>query len=199
MAGDVLTSEILIEAKRLLQDDEYQSKRNRERFYDMQQQTDFSPSPNKPEPVGKDGLGIMTRKERRAMERAKEKHVATLMRSGFSEWTDITDLPNTKELTSKMNTPPFKVMMNGLFIVQMFKQDTSWGEVIRLMIRWNDARPVHDWSMFQRIKNELVGEDRVALEVYPKSSNLVDVANMYWLFVLPAGSVCPIEMQKSEG
>ena len=164
-------------------------------WYCMEHQQSRNESQFKTEPVGIDGHGIMTRKERRAMERAKEKHVATLMRSGFSEWTDITHLPHTKELTGKMTDPPYKVMMNGLFIVQMFKQQTSWGEVIRLMIRWNDARPTHDWSMFQRIKNELVGHDRVALEVYPKDSNLVDVANMYWLFVLPAGSVCPIEMQ----
>lgn len=152
----------------------------------------------KPMPAGLDGQGITTRKERRAMERAKEKHVATLMRSGFSKWTDITDLPHTKQLTGKMTDPPYKVMMNGLFIVQMFKQQNAWGECIRLMIRWNDARPTHDWSMFQRIKNELVGDDRVALEVYPNQKNLVDVANMYWLFVLPQGAMCPIEMQKDD-
>lgn len=138
---------------------------------------------------------IMTRKERRALERAKEKHVAALMRSGYSsDWTDITELESTKKLTSRMTNPPYKVVMNGRFIVQMFKQSTAWGECMRLMIRWNDARPIHDWQIFQRIKNDLVGEERTAVEVYPKQSNLVDVANMYWLFVLPEGFDCPFEM-----
>lgn len=64
------------------------------------------------------------------------------------------------------------------------------------MIRWNDARPDHDWAMFQRVKNDIYGPDRVALEVYPSETNKQDVANMYWLWVLPEEYDCPIEIKR---
>ena len=90
---------------------------------------------------------------------------------------------------------PFKVLVNGLFVVQLYDTPNEWN-AIRMMIRWADARPDHDWSMFQRIKNDLFGSDRVALEVYPSEKNKQDVANMYWLWVLPASFNCPIEVKR---
>lgn len=39
------------------------------------------------------------------------------------------------------------------------------------------------WNEKQMIKNELFGEDRFAIEVYPKTSRLVDVADVYHLWV----------------
>ena len=35
------------------------------------------------------------------------------------------------------------------------------------------------------IKNELFGENRAAIEVYPKEKNLVDVMDVYHLWVFP--------------
>ena len=49
-----------------------------------------------------------------------------------------------------------------------------------------------DWRDFQRIKNELCGEDCEALEIYPAEKRLVDTANQYHLWVLPAGMLWPI-------
>jgi hypothetical protein len=43
----------------------------------------------------------------------------------------------------------------------------------------------HDWRHFQRIKNEIAGPEREAVEIYPAESRLVDTANEYWLWVLP--------------
>jgi hypothetical protein len=140
--------------------------------------------------------GIMTRAEKRQMERAKEKHVKHLMAGGFSAFKDITDEPRTVELMGSYLTPPEKVYLNGLFVVQVFAYQCEWGDCKRVMIRWNDARPDHDWAMFQRIKNELFGINRVALEVYPSECHKQDVANMYWLFVLPKEFNCPIEVKR---
>ena len=39
----------------------------------------------------------------------------------------------------------------------------------------------------QRIKNEIAGEDAVAVEVYPKQSDIFDGADAYHLWVLPDG------------
>lgn len=138
--------------------------------------------------------GILTRDERRAMERAKEKHVRKLMQGGYNEWRDITNEPHTKSILEGMQNIPKKVYMNGTFTVQVYDTPNSWGAE-RVMIRWNDARPDHDWSLFQRIKNDLFGQDRVALEVYPSERHKQDVANMYWLWVLPKEFDCPIEFK----
>jgi hypothetical protein len=139
---------------------------------------------------------ILTRSERRQMERAKEKHVAKLMSGGFTPFKDITNDEHTQEILAKSNIRPDQVFTNGLFVVQVFDFPCDWPGVKRVMIRWNDARPDHDWAMFQKIKNELFGPERVALEVYPAESNKQDVANIYWLFVLPEGMDCPIEVKR---
>ena len=60
----------------------------------------------------------------------------------------------------------------------------SWPDMIWLSIRTADRRPVHDWRHLQRIKNELVGPEHEAVEVFPAESRLVDSANQYHLFVL---------------
>lgn len=51
-----------------------------------------------------------------------------------------------------------------------------------LSIKRNDKREIHDWRDLQRIKNELVGEEAEAVELYPAESRLVDASNQYHLF-----------------
>lgn len=41
------------------------------------------------------------------------------------------------------------------------------------------------WAVKQEIKDELFGSRAVAIEVYPAKKNLVDVADIYHLWVLP--------------
>ncbi len=43
------------------------------------------------------------------------------------------------------------------------------------------------WRDLQRIKNELAGEDRFAVQVCPPESRLIDEADMYHLWVMPGG------------
>jgi hypothetical protein len=137
---------------------------------------------------------IFTRSERRSMERAKEKHIKTMMAGGYNEWIDLTDEERSQEVIKHSLVKPVKVYRNGLFIVQVFGDSNSWGAT-KVMIRWLDARPVHDWMLFQRIKNDLFGPERIAIEVYPAESHKVDVANIYWLWILPVGFSCPVEMK----
>jgi hypothetical protein len=60
-----------------------------------------------------------------------------------------------------------------------------------LSIRRQDGAAVHDWRDFQRIKNELCGDEAEAIELYPAESRLVDGANQYHLYVL-VGARWPI-------
>lgn len=138
---------------------------------------------------------VLTRSERRQMKRAKEKHVKSLMKGGYNKFRDVTNDPHTQDVIARTGIKPDQVFMNNMFVVQVYKHDNEWG-ADRVMIRWSDARPDHDWSLFQKIKNDIFGPERVALEVYPAESNRQDVANVYWLWVLPQGFDCPIEVKK---
>jgi len=43
------------------------------------------------------------------------------------------------------------------------------------------------WHEMQRIKNELAGPERTAVEVYPPADEVVDGADMFHIWVLPNG------------
>lgn len=85
--------------------------------------------------------------------------------------------------------------LNELFSVQYSTEETEWGAVEHLWIRRHDGKPLI-WREMQRIKNELMGVERVAVEVYPPVSMLVDDADMYHLWVLPEGFTLPFTIAK---
>lgn len=62
---------------------------------------------------------------------------------------------------------------------------------VHLSIKRNDRAAVRDWRHFQRIKNEIMGPEREAVELYPAESTLVDESNQYHLWVLPKGGRFP--------
>jgi hypothetical protein len=74
---------------------------------------------------------------------------------------------------------------NNLFFVTVYYLDASKGRQGRLhldVVR-RDGQAVHDWRDMQRIKNEIVGPEREALELYPAVSRLHDMCNNYHLWV----------------
>jgi hypothetical protein len=60
-------------------------------------------------------------------------------------------------------------------------------DMVHLSIKRLDKDAAHDWRHFQWIKNELVGEENEAMEIYPAESRLVDTSNQYhlWVFADP--------------
>ena len=62
------------------------------------------------------------------------------------------------------------------------------GKCTYISIKRKDKKAVHDWRHFQQIKNELVGDEVEAIELYPKESRLHDTVNQYHLFCLPLGT-----------
>ena len=81
------------------------------------------------------------------------------------------------------------MMQNSHYVVIV--KDIGDG-FIWLSIRRLDRGPIRDWRHFQRIKNELVGPEREAVELFPAESRLVDAANQYHLWVLPEGQQLPV-------
>jgi hypothetical protein len=61
----------------------------------------------------------------------------------------------------------------------MDDQPVQW---LHLNIRRCDGYPGRDWRHFQQIKNELVGPECEAIELYPAESRLVDTSNKYHLW-----------------
>lgn len=74
-------------------------------------------------------------------------------------------------------------------IVRSLDSRPGW---LWLSIRRNDRRAVRDWRDLQRIKTELAGPEREAVELYPAESRLVDTSNQYHLWVAPDGVRFPI-------
>jgi hypothetical protein len=72
-----------------------------------------------------------------------------------------------------------------------------FGRCIHLTLRSVEGAPRHDWRDFQRIKNELVGEEAEAVELYPAESRVVDTANHYHLWIFPDYRF-PFGMQERE-
>ena len=62
---------------------------------------------------------------------------------------------------------------------------TDWGTVEHVTIQRLGGMGDVPWAVKQEIKDELFGRDRTAIEVFPSKKNLVDVCDVYHLWVLP--------------
>jgi hypothetical protein len=57
--------------------------------------------------------------------------------------------------------------------------------VIQISIKRHDGKPIDPpWRVKQSIKNQIVGEDREGVEIYPAKSRLNDQTNAYHLWVI---------------
>ena len=52
-----------------------------------------------------------------------------------------------------------------------------------LAIRRHDGLPCKEWLHFQQIKNEIIGTENEAMELFPAESRLVDSSEQYHLWV----------------
>jgi hypothetical protein len=82
-------------------------------------------------------------------------------------------------------------------VIQRNYADGPFGAYVHLTIRARDGAPHHDWRDFQRIKNELVGEQCEGIEIYPAENRLVDTANHYHLWVFKTYAI-PLGMSERE-
>lgn len=63
--------------------------------------------------------------------------------------------------------------------------------LVWLSIHSHDRGPMRNWRHLQQMKNEVCGDERWAVEVFPPEEFLADSANEYHLYVLPEGSDIP--------
>ena len=82
--------------------------------------------------------------------------------------------------------------VNNIYTVKVYYPDNSAAcqfpnNKFTLLSFRNHANShhAHDWRDMQRIKNEICGYERTAVEIYPPMSNLVDTCNQFHLWVYP--------------
>lgn len=83
-----------------------------------------------------------------------------------------------------------EVWKNNIYTVTVFRNmdgtiiPDEQVEVICLSIKANNKSVRRDWREFQKIKNEILGPEEEAVEIYPAESRLVDTANQYFLWCM---------------
>ena len=80
-----------------------------------------------------------------------------------------------------------EIWINSLYQVNLRRitdNDPAVPPIVHLSIKRRDKQPCHDWRDLQAIKNQLVGPECEAVEIYPAESRLVDTANQYHLWVI---------------
>lgn len=111
------------------------------------------------------------------------------------EWTPFVEAeaaPDTDAITLAA-TAGDRIFLNSRYQVNVreFVHPTL-GPVCHLSIKTRDRSPRHDWRDFQRIKNELCGEECEGIELYPAESRLVDSSNQYHLWVFATDVRVPV-------
>jgi hypothetical protein len=110
---------------------------------------------------------------------------------GQPEWTDFEEASAGVFGDGRMvKHDGYKVYINSRYQVAVFRdRDLTDGvRAYHLSIKRVDGAAIHDWREFQRIKNELVGDEAEGVELYPAESRLVDGANQYHLFCVLGGT-----------
>lgn len=119
------------------------------------------------------------------------KHFADLIKEGWGEWEEI---PRIRWYQASIEPTKglVKFMKNNIYSVQFVERKTEWGILTRLLIRRHDTKTTVPWAHKQRIKNELIGAEVTAVEVFPPESKLFDEANIYHLWIIPPDVKLPI-------
>jgi hypothetical protein len=117
-----------------------------------------------------------------ALERAR---AYQLQESAWSEWEAVEIGTQYEDLGL---SPPDAVVQNNKYVVCVYRVKDEEA-LIHLSVRRQDRLAVHDWRDLQRIKNELLGEEVEAVELYPSERRCVDTANQYHLWAIPRPGV----------
>ena len=79
-----------------------------------------------------------------------------------------------------------EVWVNNIYqvVLRDVKSDNNFPEMIHMSIKRLDREVIRDWRHLQRIKNELVGHENEAVELFPAESRRIDTSNKYHMWCL---------------
>lgn len=107
----------------------------------------------------------------------------------YQQWTNfIYDEEATKAYRNRTGDPQqSEIFSNKSHVVIMTPMSIEHGidGWVSLSIKRHDRKAECDWRIFQRIKNDLVGEKREAVQLFPSMDRVLDTANQYFLWVAP--------------
>ncbi len=115
------------------------------------------------------------RKSRRAK---KSLFVKELRNATFDVFENVTT-PEAVEKFSRIKIGTFREFWrNSIYPLQVFvNNDTTI-----IGIRRHDQKASCPWSHRQEIKNFILGPEKTAVEFMPPHNELIDQANMFWLY-----------------
>ena len=76
---------------------------------------------------------------------------------------------------------------NDRYTVSVHFLDGDRDGFVELAVHNRNRTPHIPWRHLQQIKDEVVGPDREAVQLFPAEGRLVDTANEFWLYVYPVG------------
>lgn len=121
-----------------------------------------------------------------ARNKAQMSAAKKLLKKPRGPWVpmDLSERPHPEWLTRVFRNNRYVVMIGDNFKM------TGGITAIRAMVQRHDDKPIRNhWAEMQSIKNDLFGVEVTAIEYYPSAIQLCDVANIYWLWILPEDSL----------
>ena len=103
----------------------------------------------------------------------------------WREMMAVSGYPEQRAKEEVKNLEKHQIWANNIYQVNIGHadpKDTGGIGFAHLIIRRLDKRPIHSWSHFQAIKNELVGPECEAVEMYPAEKHLIDAKEHYHLW-----------------
>lgn len=122
------------------------------------------------------------RQMRRAKQSAFKKQIKGVMKTGsWGEWED-----KSLDFRQKRMVNAHAFYANDLYSVQVYNDG---GQIVAGVRRHDQSTDV-PWADKQRIKNEIFGEESFFIECFPPKSELVDDANLFWLWEMKFDKAC---------
>lgn len=108
-------------------------------------------------------------------------------------WQPLRQLPIPRHIITHHQAngmePPDEIWTSETYEVFVYRTPQDGAH---LSIKRYDRASVRNWRHLQQIKNEVVGEEREAMELFPRESRLADNANQMHLWVMPEGLDIPV-------
>ncbi len=98
----------------------------------------------------------------------------------MSEWTEFEEI-----VLDGITRKGERVWLNSRYQVRVVEFQNG---ITYLSLKRVKKEHIHDWREILRVKNEMCGPNREALELYPGMFRVVDTSNQYHLFVMPEGT-----------
>lgn len=81
---------------------------------------------------------------------------------------------------------------NGKYQAILSRAEDGFGRpIFVLSVRREDRKALMDWRDLQWIKNQILGPEVEAVQLFPAESRLVDTSNQYYLFAYDEGQTFP--------